>query len=117
MLIKFVVLSTLLVKKGSHQQYVKNSGPLRPSFGLSYVDNLSKNETAVVPISRAAKINNCSNYHQSIKIGTGPLYTITIKFKRGAKIFEGEMVSFWLKLRNAWTRHRSKSLYHQIIMI
>ena len=48
-------------------------------------------------ISRAVKINKCSNCDQSMKIGkidTGLLYTIKIKFKRGAKIFEEEMTSF-----------------------
>ena len=53
---------------------------------------------------------------QSIKIGAGLLYTIKIKFKRGAKIFEEEMTSFWLKLPNAWTRHRPKISFHQMMM-
>ena len=48
-------------------------------------------------LSRAVKINNCSNYDQSMKIGkigTGLLYTIKVEFKSGAKIFEEEMTSF-----------------------
>ena len=39
-----------------------------------------------------------SNYNKSIKIDTGLLYTIKIKFKSDAKIFEGKMMPFWLKL-------------------
>ena len=46
--------------------------------------------------SKAVKINNISNFDQSIKIDTGLLYIIKIKFKRDAKIFEGDMTSFWL---------------------
>ena len=46
--------------------------------------------------SKAVKINNSSKFDQSIKIDTDLLYTIKINFKRGAKIFEGDMTSFWL---------------------
>ena len=59
--------------------------------------------------SRAVKINNYSNYDQSIKIDTGLLYNLKIKFERGAA-----MMSFWLKLRNVWTRHRPKMNYSSL---
>ena len=67
-------------------------------------------------LSRAVKINNGSNYDQSIKIGTGLLYTIKIKFKRNINIFEGEMTSFWLKLCDDWTRQRRKLSYNQMMV-
>lgn len=68
---------------------------------------------ANVPDSKAVKINNCSDYDQSIKMGTGLLNIVKMKFKRGAKSFEGEMMSFWQKLRNVWARHRPK-ISHQV---
>ena len=68
--------------------------------------------------SKAVKINNISNFDQSIKIDTGLLYIIKIKFKRDAKIFEGDMTSFWTSypLQNVWTCHRPKILYHRMMM-
>ena len=65
-------------------------------------------------LSRAIKINNCINYDQSIKIGTGLFYTIKML---KVKIFEREMTSFWLKLRFIWTRHTPKISYHKMIII
>ena len=116
-------LKVILMKKNmsyyfTHILFMKGSHFCKLlSFPHNMITSFSNaSNVCLFDISRAVKINNCSNYDQSIKIATGLLYTIKIKFKRGAKIFEEEMTSFWLKLPNAWTRHRPKISFHQMMM-
>ena len=51
-------------------------------------------ERFIVGLLTTQKRVNCSNYHQNVKRCINHLQVIKIKFKRGAKYFEGEMTSF-----------------------